>query len=98
MGAVINLRPDLYRGVIADVPFVDIVSTMSDPSLTLTVTEWEERGDPRAEPFAEIAGHPEAGIVWLVQRQAHHHSFVVHHLLHVLAEMPNGRFGYETAS
>jgi oligopeptidase B len=34
------------------VPFVDVVSTMSDPSLPLTVTEWEEWGDPRSEPFA----------------------------------------------
>ena len=44
--------PDLFAGVVADVPFVDVVTTMSDPSLPLTVTEWDEWGDPRAEPYA----------------------------------------------
>jgi oligopeptidase B len=52
VGACMTQRPDLYSSVIAEVPFVDIVSTMSDPSLPLTVTEWEEWGDPRTEPFA----------------------------------------------
>ena len=46
MGAVTNMRPDLWRAVVAEVPFVDVVTTMSDPSLPLTVTEWEEWGDP----------------------------------------------------
>jgi oligopeptidase B len=46
MGAVVNMRPDLWRAVIAEVPFVDVVTTMSDTSLPLTVTEWEEWGDP----------------------------------------------------
>jgi oligopeptidase B len=46
------MRPDLFASAVAEVPFVDVVSTMSDPSLPLTVTEWEEWGDPRAEPFA----------------------------------------------
>jgi len=45
-------RPDLFVSVIAEVPFVDVVSTMSDPTLPLTVTEWEEWGDPRTEPHA----------------------------------------------
>ena len=52
VGACMTMRPDLFAGVIAEVPFVDVVSTMSDPTLPLTVTEWEEWGDPRAEPFA----------------------------------------------
>jgi len=52
VGACMTQRPDLYASVVAEVPFVDIVSTMSDPSLPLTVTEWEEWGDPRSEPFA----------------------------------------------
>ena len=52
VGACMTQRPDLYASVVAEVPFVDIVSTMSDPTLPLTVTEWEEWGDPRAEPFA----------------------------------------------
>jgi hypothetical protein len=45
-------------GIRPEVPFVDIVSTMSDPTLPLTVTEWEEWGDPRTEPFASyMAGY-----------------------------------------
>ncbi len=52
VGACMTKRPDLFRSVVAEVPFVDIVSTMSDPTLPLTVTEWEEWGDPREEPFA----------------------------------------------
>jgi oligopeptidase B len=46
MGSVMNMRPDLFTTVIADVPFVDILNTMSDPSLPLTVTEYEEWGNP----------------------------------------------------
>jgi oligopeptidase B len=46
MGAVTNMRPDLWRAVVAEVPFVDVVTTMCDPSLPLTVTEWDEWGDP----------------------------------------------------
>lgn len=53
VGACINMRPDLFSSAVAEVPFVDVVSTMSDPSLPLTVTEWEEWGDPRAEPYAQ---------------------------------------------
>ena len=51
MGAITNLRPDLFAAVVAEVPFVDVVTTMLDPSLPLTVTEWDEWGDPR-EPDA----------------------------------------------
>ncbi len=54
VGACTAMRPDLFAAVVAEVPFVDIVSTMSDPSLPLTVTEWEEWGDPRAEPYASF--------------------------------------------
>jgi oligopeptidase B len=46
MGAVMNMRPDLFTSVIAAVPFVDLLNTMSDPSLPLTVTEYEEWGNP----------------------------------------------------
>lgn len=46
MGAVTNLRPDLFKAVIADVPFVDVVNSMSDERLPLTVTEYEEWGNP----------------------------------------------------
>lgn len=52
VAACMTQRPDLFASVVAEVPFVDIVNTMSDPSLPLTVTEWEEWGDPRSEPFA----------------------------------------------
>ena len=54
VGACMTQRPDLFAAVVAEVPFVDIVNTMSDPSLPLTVTEWEEWGDPRSEPFASV--------------------------------------------
>jgi oligopeptidase B len=47
MGAVTNLRPDLFHAVVAEVPFVDVLNTMLDPSLPLTVPEYEEWGDPR---------------------------------------------------
>ncbi len=46
VGAVINLRPDLYRGVVALVPFVDVVTTMLDESIPLTTNEYEEWGNP----------------------------------------------------
>jgi oligopeptidase B len=46
MGAVTNLRPELFRVVVAEVPFLDVVNTMLDPSLPLTVIEYEEWGDP----------------------------------------------------
>ena len=59
MGACINLRPDLFGAVIAHVPFVDVVNTMIDADLPLTVTEWEEWGDPLhdAEYFAYIRSY-----------------------------------------
>jgi len=46
MGAVANLRPDLFRAVLSHVPFVDVMNTMLDSSLPLTVPEYEEWGDP----------------------------------------------------
>lgn len=46
MGAVINLRPELYRGIVAQVPFVDVVTTMLDPSIPLTTAEYEQWGNP----------------------------------------------------
>jgi oligopeptidase B len=50
MGAVANLRPDLFRAVVAEVPFVDCLTTMLDETLPLTITEWEEWGDPVHDP------------------------------------------------
>lgn len=47
MGAVVNMRPDLYKGVIAAVPFVDVVTTMEDESIPLTTGEFDEWGNPK---------------------------------------------------
>jgi oligopeptidase B len=68
MGAVLNLRPDLFRAALVQVPFVDVINSMSDPSLPLTVAEYEEWGNPgiRAEyeymrsysPYENVDGRP----------------------------------------
>ena len=51
-GAVFALRPDLFHSVVAGVPFVDVLTTMSDPSIPLTVPEWEQWGNPnKAEDY-----------------------------------------------
>jgi oligopeptidase B len=59
MGAVTNMRPELFGAVVAEVPFVDVVTTMSDDSLPLTITEWEEWGNPRddAEAYAYMKSY-----------------------------------------
>ena len=46
MGGIVNFRPDLWHGVVADVPFVDVITTMSDPSIPLTTGEYKEWGNP----------------------------------------------------
>ncbi|MBA2664932.1 MAG: S9 family peptidase [Bradymonadaceae bacterium] len=51
MGAVINLRPELFGAVIADVPFVDVINTMLDPSIPLTVIEYKEWGNPNERDY-----------------------------------------------
>lgn len=51
MGAVVNMRPDLFRAVDASVPFVDLMNTMLDPSLPLTVIEYDEWGNPNEEAY-----------------------------------------------
>ncbi len=51
MGAVINMRPDLYQSVLSLVPFVDVVTTMLDDSLPLTTGEYEEWGNPNEEEY-----------------------------------------------
>jgi len=65
MGAVTNMRPDLFKAVIAQVPFVDVVNTMLDETLPLTVGEFEEWGNPkkkdeyeyikRYDPYTNVA-------------------------------------------
>lgn len=53
MGAVINMRPDLYNGVIAQVPFVDVVTTMLDDTIPLTTGEYDEWGNPNEKEYYE---------------------------------------------
>lgn len=51
MGAVLNMRPDLFKAALAGVPFVDVMTTMCDPSIPLTTGEWEEWGNPNEYKF-----------------------------------------------
>ena len=59
MGAVANLAPELFAGILASVPFVDALTTILDPSLPLTVIEWDEWGDPLhdAEVYAYMKSY-----------------------------------------
>jgi oligopeptidase B len=68
VGAVVNLAPDLFTGVVAQVPFVDVVTTMLDESIPLTTAEYDEWGDPHDEaayrcmlaysPYDNVAAAP----------------------------------------
>src|SRR3546814_16172680 len=60
MGAVANLRPDLFRGIVAEVPFVDVLNTMFDKDLPLTPPEWPEWGNPLESvgAYRTIAAYP----------------------------------------
>ncbi|MCG8330371.1 MAG: S9 family peptidase [Chitinophagales bacterium] len=53
VGAVMNLRPDLWRGVLAAVPFVDVITTMLDDSIPLTTGEYDEWGNPNEKVYYE---------------------------------------------
>ena len=59
MGAIANLAPDAFAGIVAQVPFVDPLTSILDPSLPLTVTEWEEWGNPleSAEVYAYMKAY-----------------------------------------
>ena len=58
MGAVTNMRPDLFRAVVADVPFVDLINTMRDPTLEFTTQEWQQWGNPNLpEQFAYMRSY-----------------------------------------
>ena len=58
IGAVVNMAPDLFDAAVAEVPFVDVINTMRDPSIPLTVTEWEEWGNPEdPEYFAYMLSY-----------------------------------------
>ena len=52
VGACMTMRPELFAAVVAEVPFVDVVTTMYDETLPLTITEWDEWGNPATEPLA----------------------------------------------
>jgi oligopeptidase B len=68
MGAIATMRPDLFRGVIADVPFVDVVTTMQDATIPLTTNEYDEWGNPNDKayydymlsysPYDKVASRP----------------------------------------
>ncbi len=66
MGAVANRAPELFRAIHAEVPFVDVLTTILDKSLPLTVTEWEEWGNPVADPDGIRA---DQGVLALRQRR-----------------------------
>ncbi|TAH20828.1 MAG: S9 family peptidase [Cytophagales bacterium] len=51
MGAITNMRPDLYKAVVADVPFVDVITTMLDESIPLTTGEFDEWGNPKEKEY-----------------------------------------------
>ena len=51
MGAVVNMRPDLWKGVVAAVPFVDVITTMLDESIPLTTSEYDEWGNPNEKEY-----------------------------------------------
>ncbi|WP_148193295.1 S9 family peptidase [Pseudomonas syringae] len=58
IGAVLNQRPELFKAAIAEVPFVDVLNTMLDPDLPLTVTEYDEWGNPQEpEVYARIKAY-----------------------------------------
>jgi oligopeptidase B len=75
VGAVVNMRPDLFKAAIADVPFVDALNTMLDPSLPLTITEYEEWGNPQQQQYYEYikSYSPYDNI----QRQQYPHMLVI---------------------
>ncbi|HMV33288.1 MAG TPA: prolyl oligopeptidase family serine peptidase, partial [Gemmatimonadales bacterium] len=85
MGVVANERPDLFRALVADVPFVDVVNTMLDPSLPLTAQEWEQWGNPaRLEEYHYLRGYspydnvrPQA-YPWMLVTAALHDSQVMY--------------------
>ena len=84
MGAVLNLRPDLFRAVVSQVPFVDVINTMLDESLPLTVGEFEEWGNPKQKadydymasycPYTNLAprAYPAMLVRTSLQRQPGH--------------------------
>jgi len=95
MGAVSNLRPDLFRAVLLRVPFLDVLNTMLDESVPLTVTEFEEWGNPkRAADYARMKGYdPYANIApvdypaMLVKTSLHDSQVLFHEPTKYVARM-----------
>jgi len=54
VGAAMTMRPDLYNTVIAGVPFVDVMNTMCDPTIPLTIPEWEQWGNPNQQKYYDL--------------------------------------------
>jgi len=85
-GAVFSMAPQRWRAVVAEVPFVDVVTTMLDPSIPLTITEWEEWGDPRDpamrayltsySPYDNVPGGPRPDL--LVTGSLHDPRVLIH--------------------
>ena len=58
MGVIANMRPDLFRAIVAEVPFVDVINTMMDASIPLTAQEWQQWGDPHlADQYAYMVAY-----------------------------------------
>eukprot|EP00898_Chlorokybus_atmophyticus_P006304 jgi/Chlat1/6675/Chrsp49S09077 len=74
MGAVLNMRPDLFAAAIAAVPFVDVLTTVSDPSIPLTTIEWEEWGNPAEKVYYDYI--KSYSPLDNVQRQAYPHLLI----------------------
>ena len=53
MGAIVNMNAELYNGIVAQVPFVDVISTMLDESIPLTTGEFDEWGNPKDKEYYE---------------------------------------------
>ena len=74
MGAVVNMRPELFKVVVADVPFVDVINTMLDASIPLTAQEWMQWGNPRIrEQYLYMKGYSPYDNI---QRKAYPHMLV----------------------
>ena len=74
MGAVLNMRPDLFNAAIAGVPFVDVVTTMMDESIPLTNIEQEEWGNPNVSPCPQLEPSMQVwGVVAAVHGLQCHH-------------------------
>ena len=78
MGAVMNQAPDLFNGVVAAVPFVDVVSTMLDETIPLTTFEWDEWGNPNRQrllPLHEVVQSVRPGSCSGLPQHARDHGY-----------------------